>query len=108
MPYCIGVQISPRALGMREEADKIDRIALKNIGIRNIEAFVIDAKIRALAHLPPPSPAHRLKKPAETWRRLKLLHFQRAAKNCGEIADLFSHQKIMFHEAFNCTHAATF
>ena len=47
------------ALGLGEEADQIDRIAIESVGVGDVEAAVVDAKVAGLAHMAARAPAQR-------------------------------------------------
>ncbi len=51
----IGMQERVRVLGLREEADEVHGIALEDVGVRDVDAAVVDAEIGPLADLAPAS-----------------------------------------------------
>ena len=46
-PDGVGMEEGAGALGLREEADQVDRIALEDVGVGDVEPAVVDAEIAA-------------------------------------------------------------
>ena len=46
--------------GLREQPDKIDRIALENVRIGDSDAVILDAEVGSLAHLAARAPGQRI------------------------------------------------
>ena len=94
----VGMERERVAIGEMEDADQVDRIAAKNVGVADVDAVVVDDEVRALAQATPaarPQPRHH---PAEHRRGLGLARLQARAQDRGEIADVLGDQKIMLHE----------
>ena len=89
------------ALGLREEADQVDRIALEGIGVGDVQAAVVDAEIAGRADVAARAPAQRIEILRQARRGLDLLDLERRAQDGGEVADLLGHQEVVLHEALD-------
>ncbi len=89
-----------------EEANEVDGIALEHFRVGDVEPIVVDAELRARAHLPPRLPVERPQQPAEAGRRLELLHLQRRAQDRRQIADVLGDEEVVLHEALDRAQAA--
>ena len=89
-------------LGLGEEADEVDGIALEHLGVGDVEAAVVDAEIGAAARmLAARAPGQRVEQLAEARRGLQLLHLQRRAQDGGQVADVLGDQEVVLHEALD-------
>ena len=91
--------------GMSKKPDQIDGIARKHFGVGNVETLVVDAEIRLLPHFAPFFPRQRHQEAGNARRGLELLHFQSAAQNSCQVADILGNEKIVLHEPLDGLHA---
>ena len=82
------------------EPDQIDGVTLERVASDRIDAIVVDAKIHGVRHGARPA-SQAAEEAIEPLRRLGLALLHRRADDRGQVADVFSHQEIVFHEAFD-------
>ena len=64
-----GMEKGAGLFGLRKDADNVDRIALEDGIVGNIQSIVVNAELRGLAHLAPRRPVERIEQPRQAWRR---------------------------------------
>ena len=103
-----GWKIEPVSLGMREEADEVDRIAREDVAVGDVEAAVVDAEVglcsrTCRARAPASSGSRSASMPG---RGLHLLHSSARAEDAGQVADVLGDQEVVLHEALDGAQAA--
>ena len=93
-------------LGLGEEADEVDGIALEHVRVGDIEPAVVDAEIAGSADLAARAPAQRIEQSAKPRRGLDLLDLERRAQDGREVAHVFGNQEVVLHEALDSAQAA--
>ena len=97
------MNFKPVLISHIKQADQIDRIFFKHIKRGDSEAVCLNGKI--LFESDRLAPSHLAKHATQHSARLGLTRLQGSTENCGEIADIFGDQKIMFHEPFDIRQA---
>jgi hypothetical protein len=90
----------PRRVGDMKQADKVDRVALEDHVIGDIDPLIVDNEILC-AFDGAAAAGDGLKNPVQARDIFRLLLLQRRAENPRQISNFFGDQKIVLHEALN-------
>ena len=86
-----------------EQPHKIDWIAAEGIGVRNVDAVVLDDEIWKTGDLLA-APRKGRENPVEARHVLRLHFLQRRTENARQVADILGDQEIVLHEPLDRRH----
>ena len=94
------MELQPLAVGEPEQPDQIDRIALEDAVVGDVDAVIVDDEVGRPGKLAP-APREGQEDAVEAGHMLGLLLLQRRAEDAGQVADALGDKEIVLHEPFD-------
>ena len=94
----------PVLVGEPEQAQQIDRVALENLVVGDVDAVVVDDEVGGAGELAP-APREADQEAVEARHLLGLLFLERGTEDARQVADILGDEEVVLHEALDARQA---